>query len=290
MPEDNAQVATLAGIVKEQQGKFYGTYRGTVISNDDPKNRGRVLVEVPTVLGKGVHKWATGKFPFGGNSGEAAIFVPAAKSQVLVEFVEGSPKSPVWAGVYYPEDAEDGGAFDAPDSFDKPAGTLHMIRTEMGLELRFEDDRKDNADGGDQRLVIHHPAGTDVVIDKDGVVTVSDAEGGELLLDPKQKLARLKGQGDGLLEMKQDRLVLKHGSTELKLDASGATLTAAQIKLDGDSVGLGKGASSSILNAESFINSVFSAHTHPTPAGPSSPPVPPGQPPAATSLMKVKGA
>jgi hypothetical protein len=290
MPDDNAQIATLAAVVKNQQGMFLGTYRATVISNNDAKNRGRLLVEVPSVLGKGVHKWASGKFPFGGNNREAAIFVPAEKSQVLVEFVEGSPSAPVWAGVYYPEDAEEGGAFAPPESFDLAPGALQLLRTEMGLEMRLEDDRRENGSGGNQRFVIRHPAGTDVVIDTDGVVTITDPEGGELMLDPKQKIARLKGQGDGVLEMKADRVVLKHGATELKLDASGATLSAAQIKLDGDSVGLGKGASSSILNAEAFINTVFAAHTHPTPAGPSGPPVPPGQPPSATSLMKVKGA
>ena len=290
MPEDNAQTATLAGIVKEQQGKFYGTYRGTVINNADPKKRGRLLVEVPSVLGQGVHKWAVGKFPFGGNATEAAIFVPKIGSQVFVEFIEGSPKSPLWAGVYYPDEAEDDGDFAAPQSFDLDPGTLHMMRTEMGLELRLEDDRVENGDGGEQRFVIRHPAGTEVVIDTNGVVTVTDPEGAELLLDPEQKITRLKGQGDGALEMTDSGLTLAHGSTELKLDASGATLTATQIKLDGDQVGLGKSASSSILNAEAFVNTVFAMHTHPTGVGPSGPPVPTGAPPSATSLMKVKGA
>ncbi|MDJ0824928.1 MAG: phage baseplate assembly protein V [Rhodobacter sp.] len=290
MPEDNAQISALTGLVKEQQGKFYGTYRGIVIDNADPKNRGRLLVEVPTVLGQGVHKWAMGKFGLGGNANEAAIFVPAVSSQVLVEFVEGSPKSPIWAGVYYPDDAEAGGDLAPPDSFDLDPGTLHMLRTEAGIELRLEDDRTPNGDGGTQQVVLHHPSGTDIVIDKDGVVTVTDPESGELLLDPVNKITRLKGQGDGLLEMTQSGVVLKHGSTELALDSSGATLTAAQIKLDGDQVSLGKSATSSILNAEAFINTVFSMHTHPTPVGPSGPPVPPGLPPTATSLMKVKGA
>lgn len=290
MPEENAQIAAVAGLVKEQQGKFYGTYRGRVVNNADPKNRGRLLVEVPTVLGKGVHKWAMGKFGLGGNNKEAAIFVPADGSQVLVEFVEGSPKSPIWAGVYYPDDAAEGDTYAAPDSFDLDPGALHMLRTEQGIELRLEDDRTPNGDGGNQQVILHHPSGTDIVINKDGVVTITDPENGEFLLDPVNKIARLKGQGSGQLEMSESSVTLKHGSTELKLDDSGATLTAAQIKLDGDSVALGKSATSSILNAEAFISTVFSAHTHPTGVGPSGPPVPLGTPASATSLMKVKGA
>lgn len=290
MPEDNTQIAAVAGLVKEQQGKFYGTYRARVEDNADPKKRGRLLVEVPTVLGKGVHKWAMGKFGLGGNSNEALIFVPAIGSQVLVEFVEGSPKSPIWAGVYYPDEAEEGDNYVPPASFDLDPGTLHMLRTEQGIELRLEDDRKSNDDGGNQQVILHHPSGTDIVINKDGVIAITDPESGEFLLDPVNKIARLKGQGDGQLEMTQSGVILKHGSTELKLDSSGATITAAQIKLDGDSVTLGKSATSSILNAEAFVNSVFSTHTHPTGVGPSGPPVPPGLPPTATSLMKVKGA
>lgn len=290
MPRTDPQIDTVASLVREQTGKFYGTYRGKVVDNVDERNRGRLLVEVPTVLGVGVHKWAMGKFPFGGNSTEGAIFVPAKGSHVLVEFVEGSPGSPIWAGCYYPEDAEAGAAATPPESFDLAAGQLHMIRTAMGLELRLEDTRKSEDDGGEQRLVIRHPAGARIVVDAKGVIDLTDPEGGQVMLDPANKIARLKGQGDGLLEMKEGSVVLKHGGTELKLDSTGVTVTAGKINLDGDSIGLGKGATSGVLNADAFVGTVFAAHTHPTPAGPSGPPVPLGTPAQATSLKKVKGA
>lgn len=286
MPQDT-QVETLAGIAREQQRKFYGTYRGVVIDNADPRARGRLLVEVPSVLGQGTHLWAAGKFMFGGNSAEAAIFVPAVGSQVLVEFVEGSPGSPIWSGVYYPDGSDE---FAPPESYDLDPGTLHLIRTEMGIEIRLEDDRVANSDGGEQRLVVKHPSGTEVTIDTKGVVNVVDAAGAELLLDPDQSITRLKGQGDGMLEMTDSGLVLKHGSVEVSLDASGVTVDAPQIKLDGDQVKLGRNASSNIMNADAFINTVFAAHTHPTPAGPSGTPVPPGTPANASSLMTVKGS
>ena len=291
MPDDTSQIATLASVVKTQQSMFLGIYRGKVIDNADKKKRGRLLVEVPSVLGTGVHKWAAGRFPLGGNATEAAIFVPKIGSHVLVEFVEGSPKSPVWSGVYYPDDAEDGGDHAPPASFDLDASTLHMIRTEMGLELRFEDSRKSEDDGGTQQLVIRHPAGTEMVIGKKGVVQITDPEGAEILLDPGQKITRLRGQGDALLEMTEQEVVLKHGSTEIKLSSSGVTVTASAITLDGDSVKLGKSASSSILNADAFINTVFMTHTHPVPSfGTSGPPVPTGSPATSVSLTKVKGA
>lgn len=281
---DDVQISTLAQVAQEQARKFYGKYRGTVIDNAD--KHGRLLVEVPSVLGKGMRKWASGVFPLGGNPNEAAIFMPAKGSQVLVEFIEGSPGAPVWTGLYYPEDSK----FLPPPSFDGDPATLHLIRSETGIEIRLEDDRTKPDDGGKQRLVLRHPKGGEIVMDKDGAIQAVDHEGASLLLDPENKILRLAGHGKAKLEMTDSKLVLEFDGTRLELDSSGATLTAATVSLDGDSVKLGKGASSSILNAEAFI-SAFASHVHATTpgGGPSGPPVPPVMAPSV-SLMKVKGA
>jgi hypothetical protein len=46
--------------------KFYGKYRGVVMSNVDPMQIGRLQVEVPDVLGVGVSRWAMPCVPFAG--------------------------------------------------------------------------------------------------------------------------------------------------------------------------------------------------------------------------------
>ncbi len=289
MPQDS-DIGTVAALLKAQHDRFYGKYRGVVMDNKDPRRRGRLLVMVPSVLGPDVHKWAPGQFPLGGNASEAAIFVPAIGSQVLVEFIEGSPQAPVWSGVYYPDEAEDGGDFAPPADFDRDSGTLHLIRTEQGIAIRLEDDRKAPDDGGRQRLVLRHPRGGEIVIDPDGVITLTDHEGAVLMLDPDQKIVRLTDHGKGRLEMTDSAVTLALDAVKIELTASGVTVTGGTIALDGDSVTLGKGAGSSLLNAEAFINSVFMSHTHPTAVGPSGTPVPPGAPVAAVALNKVRGA
>ena len=285
MAED-VQLSPLSQIAREQARKFYGKYRGTVIDNADDKKLGRLLVEVPTVLGTGVQKWALGVFAHGGNSKEAAIFIPAKGSQVLVEFIEGAADSPVWSGVYYPPDSQ----FTPPPSFDLEQGQLHLIRSEMGIEIRIEDDRKAPDNGGNQRLVLHHPKGGEVVLDKDGVLEAKDHEGATLMLDPANKLVRLAGHGKAKIEMSDSKLILEFDQNRIELDSSGVTITAGTVTVDGDSVKLGKGASSSILNADAFVQT-FANHFHPTaaPGSPTSPPVPPTTP-ASVSLSKVKGA
>ena len=45
--------------------KFYGKYRGKVIQNVDPMQLGRVMVNVPTVMGPGTN-WAMPGAPVAG--------------------------------------------------------------------------------------------------------------------------------------------------------------------------------------------------------------------------------
>jgi hypothetical protein len=50
-------------------GKFWGKYRGTVINNIDPDQRGRLLVEAPDVLSLIPSSWAEACVPLAGPTG-----------------------------------------------------------------------------------------------------------------------------------------------------------------------------------------------------------------------------
>jgi len=77
--------------------RFYGRYRGKVASNVDPKRLGRLLVEVPDVLGDKSCIWAEPATPLvGTNMGFS--YVPDANSGVWVEFQQGDPNYAVWTG------------------------------------------------------------------------------------------------------------------------------------------------------------------------------------------------
>ncbi len=84
---------------------FLGKFRGTVISNIDPMLMGRLLVQVPDVMGVGLSSWAMPCVPFAGiNSGFFAVPVPG--SGVWVEFEQGDPDYPIWVGCFWGSAAE----------------------------------------------------------------------------------------------------------------------------------------------------------------------------------------
>jgi hypothetical protein len=105
--------------------KFYGLYRGVVVSNADPEKRGRLLLQVPQVFGFATTNWALPCWPAGWNrslmhdhvfvdndtgyqsSGSTTevlrhkllLAVPGPGSSVWVTFEGGESTSPVWIGM-----------------------------------------------------------------------------------------------------------------------------------------------------------------------------------------------
>ena len=80
---------------------YYGKYRGTVTSVDDPEQRGRVQVSVPAVFGvAGTQNWAEPCVPYGGE-GVGFFAVPPVGATVWVEFEGGDPAYPIVAGAWW---------------------------------------------------------------------------------------------------------------------------------------------------------------------------------------------
>jgi uncharacterized protein involved in type VI secretion and phage assembly len=81
-------------------GKYYGKYRGMVLNNVDPMQIGRLLVQVPDVMGPLTSSWAMPCMPFA--SIQAGIYaVPPIKAGVWVEFEQGDPDHPIWVGGFW---------------------------------------------------------------------------------------------------------------------------------------------------------------------------------------------
>lgn len=73
--------------------KFYGIYRGTVVSNKDPKQLGRLILQVPQVLGDAKTSWSWNIEP------SNAHFEPPVVGQgVWVAFEGGDSSAAVWWG------------------------------------------------------------------------------------------------------------------------------------------------------------------------------------------------
>lgn len=83
-----------------QNGKFIGKYRGTVVNNIDPEQRGRLLLNVPDVLGLVPTTWAESCVPLAGPTGPpmGVYMVPPIGAGVWVEFEHGDPDYPIWVG------------------------------------------------------------------------------------------------------------------------------------------------------------------------------------------------
>ena len=81
-------------------GKFWGKYRGTVVNNIDPEQRGRLIVMVPDVLTLVPSSWAEPCTPLAGPTGPpmGVYMVPPIGAGVWVEFEQGDPDYPIWVG------------------------------------------------------------------------------------------------------------------------------------------------------------------------------------------------
>lgn len=85
--------------------KFYGKYRGLVVSNIDPMQQGRIQVQVPDVAGLAPLSWAMPCAPVAGiQNGMFAL--PQPGSGVWVEFEQGDADKPIWVGCFWGSAAE----------------------------------------------------------------------------------------------------------------------------------------------------------------------------------------
>ena len=75
----------------------FGKYRGTVVDHD--KDRGRIKVSCPAVLGK-VELWALPCVPYAGD--KVGLFtLPPKGAAIWVEFEGGKANCPIWAGCFW---------------------------------------------------------------------------------------------------------------------------------------------------------------------------------------------
>jgi uncharacterized protein involved in type VI secretion and phage assembly len=80
--------------------QYFGKYRGTVLNNVDPMQKGRLMVQVPDVSGLIPSTWAMPCFPFTGKQ-MGAYMLPQIGSGVWVEFEQGNPDYPIWSGAWF---------------------------------------------------------------------------------------------------------------------------------------------------------------------------------------------
>ncbi|MEO7676949.1 MAG: phage baseplate assembly protein V [Verrucomicrobiota bacterium] len=80
--------------------KFCGKYRGVVLNNLDPEQRGRIQAQVPDVLGVVPTAWAMPSVPCNLPK-KAGSALPKIGAGVWIEFEQGDPNNPIWSGCFF---------------------------------------------------------------------------------------------------------------------------------------------------------------------------------------------
>jgi hypothetical protein len=155
--------------------RYYGKYRGLVVENIDPEQVGRVLVQVPDVLGEIPSSWAMPCVPVSGI--QAGIFaVPPIGAQVWVEFEQGDPDYPIWAGGFWGTVAQVPVLATAPPAI--PPGQNILIQTTGQNMMMVSDAPPSPATGG---IVLKSVSGAMIVINETGIY-ISNGQGASITL------------------------------------------------------------------------------------------------------------
>src|SRR5579863_7573454 len=155
--------------------RFYGKYRGLVIENVDPEQIGRVLVQVPAVLGEIPGSWAMPCVPAAGIQ-SGCFIVPPIGSQVWVEFEQGDPDYPIWTGGFWGLVAEVPIFATAPPAI--PPGQNIVLQTSGQNMVMVSDAPPTPLTGG---IVLKSVSGAMIVVNKTGIY-ISNGQGATITL------------------------------------------------------------------------------------------------------------
>jgi uncharacterized protein involved in type VI secretion and phage assembly len=256
----------LTQVAREVQSKYYGKYRGLVVDNADPEQRGRLRLKVPSALGDSVTGWALPCLPFGGLKDQGLFLVPEVDSQVWVEFEEGDLSQPLWTGTFWQAQSDP----PAEAALDEP--TTRLLKTPSGHLIQLDD-----ADG-EERFFLQHPAGTELEIDSAGTVALTDAGGNTVTLDAEAGEIVIEDANGNKIEMTSSGTTVEDANgNKIEMAGSGVTVEGQKIVVKGTQVALAGEGGEPLIKGQSFLQA-FASHTHPHPMGPTGPPVPPPMP------------
>lgn len=119
----------------EPFGRYYSSYRGFVVDNDDPDRFSRVKLRVPAVFGtESLDYWAWQKDCFSG-PGYGFQCIPSVGDMVWVEFELGDPRKPIWSYGHFSL-----GADNKPDKSESLSNLAnYWFKTPGGIIVELDD-------------------------------------------------------------------------------------------------------------------------------------------------------
>ncbi len=258
---------TVLRLARQVETRRYGKHRGTVADNQDPHRLGRLKLRIPSVLGDQASDWALPCLPFGGSANVGFFAVPEVDAAVWVEFEEGDIHRPIWTGTFWQQGA------DVPAEAAKQDPTTRLIRTPSGHVLQFDD-----ADGEEQ-FRLRHPSEAEVLIDRNGSITLTDAGDNTVRLDASGTTVVVEDANGNVLHMSSSGVTVEDANgNKIEMAAAGIKVEGQMVTLQGSVVNLGGSGGEPVIKGTTFL-ALFATHIHTsTPlGGPTSPPIPQGE-------------
>lgn len=158
------------------QQQFFGKFRGTVVQNVDPEQRGRLMLMVPDVMALLPTTWAEACVPLAGPTGPpmGAYMVPPIGAGVWVEFEHGDPDYPIWTGCRW------GAASDVPPlaHAGNPADPNIVLQSLLQHKFMISDMPPTPATGG---IVLQSTTGARIVVNDSGIY-IDNGKGASITL------------------------------------------------------------------------------------------------------------
>jgi hypothetical protein len=145
----------------EKLGRFYGVYRGEVVSNEDPQNLGRLQIKCWAMYGDQiVDKWV---YPRGSLAGlnHGIFWLPNAGDPIWVSTESGDPRFPIWEHGPWVRDSN---AKSLVPEGAKPG--VFVFLTPKGQRIEMNDN--------DDYVLIKHRNGFNVKLYADGIYLGKD--------------------------------------------------------------------------------------------------------------------
>ncbi len=158
----------------KESNRYYGKYRGTVVNNIDPEQRGRIMAIAPDVQGLIPLSWALPCVPIAGKL-EGTFMVPQIGAGVWIEFEQGDPEYPIWVGGFWGSPLEVPAAALVPPAI--PPGQNIVIQTTLQHSLIISDAAPlpipapipAPAPPGTGGIVLRSPSGAMIVVNDAGI-------------------------------------------------------------------------------------------------------------------------
>jgi len=160
--------------------RFFGKYRGTVLQNVDPLQKGRLQLQVPDVTSLLPTTWAESCVPLAGPTGPpmGVYMVPPIGAGVWVEFEYGNPDLPIWTGCRW------GSSSDVPAlaRAGNPADPNIVIQSLLQHRIMISDMPPSPASGG---IILQSTTGAMIVVNDSGIY-LSNGKGATITMVGKQ--------------------------------------------------------------------------------------------------------